>query len=257
MRPVTILILSVALLLASALPCGAPGASGKPGAPADKAISEIRLGKPPLPAPKADPVTARAVERFLAARQSASVDRSRDAAARRLIGAAAKVDAATLAGSPGRTLLAFDFRDGAIERMGTGRFRVPVYLLFADRQGRIVESRDEVLTFTGGAGGYLCTSLKMTSVMSWDSAEAAKSASRLGARDALERGNEFLLDWAKRQTRPAGYSIEDVYAAGAARVLIPCLRFSSDFGKRGYDVVDSPLIMRRGPRGYRLEPAAN
>jgi hypothetical protein len=251
MRPVTILILSAALLLASALPCGAPGA------PADKAISEIRLGKPPAPVPKPDPVNARAVERFLAARQSASVDRSRDAAARRLIGAGVKVDATTLAGSPGQTLLAFDFRDGAIERLGNGRFRVPVYLLFADQQGRIVESRDEMLTFTGGAGGYLCTSLKTTSVMSWDSAEAAKSAAKLGARDALERGNEFLLDWAKRQTRPAGYSIEDVYAAGAARVLIPCLRFTSDFGKRGYDVVDSPLIMRRGPRGYRLEPAAN
>ena len=94
-------------------------------------------------------------------------------------------------------------------------------------------------------------------VMSWDSGEALKSADRLRARDALERGNEFLLDWAKRQTRPAGYSIEDVYAAGAMRVMIPCLRFTAEFGKRGYDVVDSPLIMRRGPKGYRLEPAAN
>ena len=257
MRPVMKLVLSVILLLAFALPCGAPGAPGPAGAAADKAVSEIRLGKAPAPAPKADPATARAVERFLAARQSASVDRSRQAGARRLISAAVKVDAATLTGSPGQILMAFDFRDGAIERQGSGRFRVPVYVLFADQQGRIVESRDEMLTFTGGAGGYLCTSLKTTSVMSWDSGEASKSAARLGARDALERGNEFLLDWAKRQTHPAGFSIEDVYAAGAARVLIPCLRFTSEFGKRGYDVVDSPLIMRRGPRGYRLEPAAN
>ena len=244
----------ILLLLATALPCGAPGT---PRAPADQAISEIRLGKAPVPASKPDPTTTRAVERFLAARQSASVDRYREAGARRLLSGAVKVDAATLAGKPGQTMVAFDYRDGAMERLGTGRFRVQVYLLFADVSGRVVESRDEALTFTGGAGGYLCTSLKTVSMMSWDSNEAFKSASRLRARDALERANEFLLDWAKRQTSPAGYSIEDVYAAGAARVMIPCLRFTAEFGKRGYDVVDSPLIMRRGLKGYRLEPAAN
>jgi hypothetical protein len=255
MRPVTRFILPVILLfIASALPCGAPGT---PRAPADEAISEIRLGKPAVPAPKPDPATTRAVERFLAARQSASVDRYREAGARRLLSGTVKADAATLVGKPGQTMVAFDFRDGAIERLGSGRFRVQAYLLFADVSGRIVESRDEALTFTGGAGGYLCTSLKTASVMSWDSSEAFKSASRLRARDALERANEFLLDWAKRQTSPAGYSIEDVYAAGAMRVMIPCLRFTAEFGKRGYDVVDSPLIMRRGPKGYRLEPAAN
>jgi hypothetical protein len=248
------LILSTVLLIALALPCGAPAA---PRAPADEAVSEIRLGKAPAPAPKPDPVITRAVERFLAARQAASVDRSREPAARRLLGAATKVDAAALIGRPGETLVAFDFRDGGIVRLESGRFRVPVYLLFADKQGRIVESRDEALTFAGGAGGYMCTSLKATNVMSWDFSEAVKSADRLRARDAVERGNEFLLDWARRQTRPAGYSIEDVYAAGAARVMIPCLRFTAEFGKRGYDVVDSPLIMRRGPRGYRIEPAAN
>ena len=257
MRPLMRLIPSVILLLALALPCGAPGALGAPGGPADKAVSEIRLGKAPAPAPKPDPAIARAVERFLAARQSASVDRSREAAARRFVSGAVKVDAATLAGKSGQTIMAFDFRDGEIERLGSGRFRVAVYILLADQQGRVVESRDEVLTFAGGAGGYLCTSLRTAGVMSWDSGEALKSADRLRARDALERGNEFLLDWAKRQTRPAGYSIEDVYAAGAARVMIPCLRFTAEFGKRGYDVVDSPLIMRRGLKGYRLEPAAN
>ena len=75
--------------------------------------------------------------------------------------------------------------DAAIVRLEGGRFRVPVYLLFADRQGRVTESRDEVLTFTGGGGGTICASLKTASVMRWDSGEVVKSAaasSEIGAK---------------------------------------------------------------------------
>jgi len=61
----------------------------------------------------------------------------------------------------------------------------------------------------------------------------------------LRRGREERANWRRdawsaatilcwtgpASDRPAGYSIEDVYAAGAARVLIPCLQITSDFGK--------------------------
>ena len=226
-------------------------------APAEEAPAEIRIGKAPRPAPKPDPAQMRAVEGFLAARQSASIDRSRAPAARRWLTGAVKVDAATLAGESGQTLVAFDFTDGSIERMGEGRFRASAYLLFADRHGRVTESRDEVLTFSGGGQGYGCTSLKTASVMHWDSEEVVKSADRLRSRQALDQADEFLRAWATRQTRLGAYSIEGVYPAGASRIMIPCLKFTAELGKRGYDVVDSPIMMRRGPKGYQIEPVAN
>ncbi|HEY2924415.1 MAG TPA: hypothetical protein VGJ98_05545 [Candidatus Eisenbacteria bacterium] len=242
---------SVMILLAAFFPCAASSA------PAGEPPAEIRIGKAPPPAPRPDPATLRAIERFMAARQSASIDRSRETAARRWLTGAAKVDAATLAGGPGQRLVAFDFNDSSVERLDGGRFRVSVYVLFADRQGRVAESRDELLTFTGGSGGFVCASLKKTSVMHWDSEEAMKSAARLQSRDALERADEFLKSWAQQQTRLGAYSIEGVYPAGSGRIMIPCLKFTAEPGKRGYDVVDSPIIMRRGPRGYQIEPPAN
>jgi len=242
------------LALAIAIACPAPRA---PRASAADPPVEIRLGKQAVPAPKADPAAVHAVERFFAARQTASLNRTRLAAARRLTASAARADDATLAGSPGQTLLAFDFTDGAIERLATGRFRVSVYLLFADRQGKVVESRDEDLVFTGQGGSYVCASLKTTSLMHWDSSEVVKGASRLKASQALDRADESLKEWAQRQNRLAAYSIEDVFPAGSGRIMIPCLKFTAEPGKRGYDVVDSPIMIRRGPRGYQIEPPAN
>ncbi len=228
-----------------------------PLASASEAPTEIRLGKPASPAPKADPAAVRAVERFFAARQSASMDRSRLPAARRWLTAAVKADPSVLAGEPGQTLVAFDFTDGAIERLGSGHFRVSVYLLFADREGKVAESRDEVLTFTGQSGSYVCASLRTTNVMHWDMAEVVKSAERLHSSKALETADQFLKGWTRQQNRLAAYSIEDAYPAGAGRIMIPCLKFTAAIGTRGYDVVDSPIMMRRGPRGFQIEPVAN
>jgi hypothetical protein len=228
-----------------------------PRASASEAPTEIRLGKPAPPAPKADPAAVRAVERFFAARQSASMDRSRLAAAQHGLAGAVKVEPSTLAGEPGQTLVAFDFQDGAIERLGSGRFRVSVYLLFADRQGKVAESRDEVLTFTGQAASYACASLRTTNVMRWDTAEVVRSAERLHSSQALETADQFLKAWTHQQNRLAAYSIEDVYPAGTGRIMLPCLKFTAAVGKRGYDVVDSPIMMRRGARGFQIESAAN
>lgn len=228
-----------------------------PRASASDPPTEIRLGKPAPPVAKADPAAVRAVERFFAARQSASMDRSKLAAAQRWLAGAGKVESSTLAGEPGQTLVAFDFQDGAIERLESGRFRVSVYLLFADRQGKVVESKDEVLTFAGQAAGFVCTSLKTTNVMRWDADEVVKSAERLHSGQALETADQALKGWTQQQNRLAAYSIEDVYPAGSGRVMLPCLKFTAAIGKRGYDVVDSPIMMRRGARGFQIESAAN
>lgn len=214
--------------------------------------ADIRLGKA-APEAKADPAQVRAIERFYAARQDASLDRSHLPIARRMVTGGATMDAATLAGEPGQVLIAFDFTDGAIERLGNGRFRVSVYVLFSDRHGKVMQSRDEVLTFAGP----ICSSLRTTSVMQWGSEQVEKTAGRLHVTQALEHADDILQTWATRQTQFAAYSIEDIYPTAVNRVLIPCLAFSAVAGKRGYDVVDTPIMMRRGSRGFEVESPAN
>jgi hypothetical protein len=167
------------------------------------------------------------------------------------------MDAATLVGGPGQILTAFDFTDGAIERLGSGRFRVSVYVLFADRQGKVVQSRNEVLAFGGEKGALTCTSIQTASVMEWASEPVVKTAARLHVSQALDHANEILQEWATKQTQLAAYSIEDVYPTAVNRVMIPCLAFSAVAGKRGYDVVDTPIMMRRGSRGFEVESPAN
>jgi len=239
-----------ALILAAAAfaPAGAPG---------DEPPTEIRLGKP-KPAPwRPDPALTRAAERFLAARQTASMDRTREPAARRWLPKAVKVDTATLVGKPGQTLVAFQFPEGGIEPLGVGGFRVTVYLLFADAQGRVAETRDEVLTFVGSRETYVCGALKTASSMRWDFEEVQKSADRLHSREAYDRADEFLKSWAMRVQGTAAYSMQDFYPAGSGKFMVPCLRFTAEVGKRGYEVLDSPLIMKRGPKGYQVELASN
>lgn len=170
-----------------------------------------------------------------------------------MLSAGVKVDESALVGGEGQRLVAFDFHDAAIEQASAGRFTVSVYLLFADREGRVTESRDEALTFSGERGAYVCTSLKATNVMIWDSTEIERSAESLQAKDALARAQEFLQAWAQRQRQASAYSIEDIYRADAGKLLIPCLRFTAESGKRGYDVIDSPLVASKGPSGFRVE----
>jgi len=240
-------------LLFATLVGGAPHGVAAPSDPP----TEIRLGKTAAPAPKADPAQVRAIQNFFTARQNASLDRTHLPTARRMIAGGAAMDATLLAGEPGQMLAAFDFTDGAIERLPSGRFRVSVYVLFSDRQGRVVQSRNEVLTFAPSAGYASCLSLKATNVMRWDNEAVVKTAARLHVSQALERADDFLREWATQQRDVAAYSIEDVYPTGVNRVMIPCLQFSAIPGKRGYDVVDAPLMMRKGPKGYQLEPQAN
>ena len=220
---------------------------------ADPEPTEIRLGKAPAPPPAVDANKVRIVERFLAARQVASIDRSRESDPRRFLAGSAKVDDETLVGAKGQRMVAFDFKDAAIEAVGAGRYRAQVYVLFADSDGRVVESRDETLLFSAETGGAVCLSVKPTSVMHWDSSEVQKSASALSAKDALAKAEEFIRSWNQRQADFSAYSIEDIYATGKGQFLVPCLRFTAERGKRGYDVLDSPLVLSRSGSGYQID----
>ena len=240
-------------LLALSLATPTALADTAPTALAEAPPTEIKLGKAPSPPPRVDAAKVRAAERFLAARQAASIDTRRKGDARRLLAGSAKVDDATLYGAPGRRLVAFDFKDSAIEPAGAGKFRVAVYLLFADAEGRVLESRDEILAFSGEGGAYACTSLKSKNVMQWDSNEVAESAAALSAEGAVSRVEDFLKTWSKRQAGASAYSVENVYSAGRGTLLIPCLRFTAVYGKRGYEVVDSPMVLSRGGDGYRID----
>src|SRR5439155_11685581 len=103
--------ISAMILLASTMACPGPA----PRASASDAPAEIRLGKQAVPALKANPAAIRAVERFFAARQGASLDRTRLAAARHLITGAVRGADATLAGAAGEVIIAFDFAGGENE----------------------------------------------------------------------------------------------------------------------------------------------
>ena len=79
----------------------------------------------------------------------------------------------------------------------------------------------------------------------------------LDSKAALARAPELLHAWAQRQRQASAYSIEDIYRADAGKLLIPCLRFTAEFGKRGYEVIDSPLVASKGPSGFRVEATSN
>ncbi len=213
---------------------------------------DIRLGKAPPPPPPSDPARVKAVEGFLAARQVGSHETSRRGAARAIV--ACKADDATLFGSPAATLAAYDFHDAAIEDEGRSAFSVSVYLLFANRDGVVVESRDETLRFEARAKkGYVCTSIAPTNVIAWDAGGVAKTADEIGAADALTRADNVLHAWMTRERGEAAYSLADIWKTEDGRVLVQCLRFTAQRGRRGFDAQDSTLVLRKDGAGYSVE----
>ena len=212
---------------------------------------DIRLGSEP-PKPKSvDPATVASVEKFLGARQLGSRDAKQRGAARAML--AGKADDAELFGPSGATLAAHDFHDRSIEPEGKGSFRVSVYLLFANKDGAVVESRDETLTFAARKGGYVCTGLKAAGSMTWDERGVAETADRLKAGEALARAENALHAWAKRHEGVATYSIADIQEAGDGRYRVQCLRFTASRGRRGFDAQDSTLILVRDGEGFRVD----
>ncbi len=213
---------------------------------------DIRLGTAPPPPAPADPARVKAVENFLAARQVGSHEASKRAAARALL--TAKADDETLFGPPAATLAAYDFHDASIEDEGRSAFSVSVYLLFANRDGVVVESRDEILDFSArGQRGYVCTSIAPTSVITWDAGGVAKTADEIGAADALARADNVLHAWTTRERGEAAYSLADIWKTEDGRVLVQCLRFTAQRGRRGFDAQDSTLVLKKDGAGYSVD----
>src|SRR5258705_3163534 len=90
-------------------------------------VTEIRLVGDPDPAPpKPDAARSKAVERFLSARQDASIDRVLTARLRRGLATREQVTDEILAGPRGATLVAFDFDDSDVPRAGAKPARFDV-----------------------------------------------------------------------------------------------------------------------------------
>jgi len=218
---------------------------------AEPEITEIRLGEEPPAPPKPNRSIVNAVERFLAARQDASIDRSLAGQARALLGT--KVDDDVLLGPPETSLVAFDFHDDAVEALGSGRYRVTAYLLFSDATGQIVESRDETLVFSSREEGAICTELKTTNVIAWSQEGISEAAKTIGASLELERANRYLREGSREGDRLLAYSVADVTRDTGGKVLVQCLRFKSQAGKRGFEVSASPLVLTRTADSIRVE----
>ena len=214
-------------------------------------VAEIRLGEAPPAAPKANRDIVHAVERFLAARQDASIDRSLAGRARSLL--ATKAEDGVLFGPPDASLVAFDFHDDAIEALGSGRFRVTAYLLFSDDAGQVVESRDETLVFSSREGGAVCTELKTTNSIAWNQEGISEAAKNIGASLELDRANRYLREGSRGGDNFLAFSVADVTRETGGKVLIQCLRFKSQAGKRGFEVSASPLVLTRTADSIRVE----
>jgi hypothetical protein len=213
---------------------------------------DIRLGKAPPPSRPPDRAKVAAVDRFLAARQTGNQSQKRRGEARALL--AAKADDGVLFGPGGEALLAYDFHDQSIQPAGKGAFRVEVYLLFADKDGVVRESRNETLLFAARGSGYVCSSIRPTGSIQWDQAAVAKTAGAIGADEALARAENVLHAWRQRQQWNAAYSVADVKLAGDGSVLVQCLRFTANRGRRGFDSKDSTLVLRKeSSGGYRVD----
>src|SRR5881396_974053 len=164
----------------------APSAFAEPG------VTEIRLGAPPPAQASVDKAKVKAVEQFLAARQAGSTDRGLASRARALLRTKARLDDAALFGAKGSVLAAFDFHDEAIEPAGAGRFRVSVFLLFADAAGQVVESRDEELTFAKAGDTHICEGLRVTNRVEWSQTDVLEAARSLGATRELDEAQRYL-----------------------------------------------------------------
>ncbi len=220
---------------------------------AQPGVTEIRLGTPaPVPAP-IDKAKVKAVEHFLAARQAGSTDRSVASRARSLLRTKERVDDATAFGPKGSILAAFDFHDEAIEAAPPGRFRVSVFLLFANPAGQVVESRDEELIFSKAGDTYACEALRVTNTIVWSQEQVLEAARSLGASRELDEAQRYVQSTASKSRRVA-YSLADVQKGADGKVVVQCLRFKSDPGRRGFDVTTAPIVLSRSDDSVRVEP---
>jgi hypothetical protein len=208
--------------------------------------TEIRIGEGASPHAPNDRVRAEAVEGFLAARQEGSIHPSMTAGARSMVQSVEPIRDEVLFAHKGQTIAAFDFHDESIETAAYGGFQVSVYLLLADSDGRVVESRDETLTFSERGGSTVCTGLRAVNVIAWGQEGVLETARSLEASHELDRAEHFLHTIAEERTHILSYSLADVERGADGKVVVQCLRFQANLGKRGFDVTTPPLVVSRG-----------
>lgn len=245
----TLLITAAPALAEPALAPPAPDES----APAESGVTEIRLGTASQEGQKADRAKISAVERFLAARQAGSIDRDLASRARALLRTKDRPDDATLFGPKGATLAAFDFHDDAIAPEASGLFAVSVFLLFANEAGQVVESRDEDLFFSREEDGYVCTILRATNVIAWGQEGVREEAARLGATQELDEAQRHLVESAGGKNQRSSYSLAEVQKDADGKIVVRCLRFRSEPGKRGYEVRIAPIVLSKSTNSIRVE----
>jgi len=221
---------------------------------ADPDVTDIRLGTAAPPPATADKAKVKAVERFLAARQAGNADRALASKARALLRTKERVDDATLLGPKASVLAAFDFHDEAIEPEGAGKFRVSVFLLFASETGQVVESRDEELTFSRAGDSYLCEGLRVTNRVEWSQTDVLEAARTLGASRELDEAQRYVRQSTTGKAARVAYSFADVQKNADGRIVVQCLRFKSDPGRRGFDVTTAPIVLSRSDDSIRVEP---
>ncbi len=247
--------LAAPLVSASALaPAVARADSPNAADPAGAPPAEIRLGNPAPAPPKPDAARSRAVERFLSARQDASVDRILASRLRREMATREQVTDEILAGPRGGTLIAFDFDDADIPRLGSkaGRFDVTAYLLFASADGQVVETRDEELTFVPSGGGYACAKIVPTNVISWDSQVALERAVDAGIARDLDRLKEHWRGPAD-PGRLVAFSLSDVKRRPDGDVTVSCLRYTARPGQRGFESDSDAVVITKTDGAFQLE----
>jgi len=246
MRPASLAL----LLLVAAFPAFAgtdPGSDST-------AATEIVLGDvtpPPPPAP--DDFRVQAVEGFLAVRQDGSLGRAVDRAAKLKSMGPKGATEEEIYGPKGSRLIAFDFSPEAIESEGAGHFRVPVYLLFADEEGKVVESRDESLDFSETNGVWVCAARRTSAAMSWIGDGVLDTAESLGVSEELVQAEKHLQDWTIGRKESLAYSVADVAKEAGGRVIVSCLRYTAEYGRRGFDVKTEPLVLSREQGVLRVE----
>jgi len=231
-------VLAFALLLVACTACWAQSTSSPD-------PTEIRLGDDLPPPPPNDREPFDAVERFLAARQQGSIDSTMRADARAMLHTGQTVPDESLFGRAGQSIAAFDFHDESVQKDDSGTFEVSVYLLLAGRDGRVVESRDETLVFSRVGDDYACTTVRATNVIAWAEDSVVETARSLEASRALDRAERFLQAKAGERTHILAYSVADVARDSGGRVVVQCLCFQADLGKRGFDVTTTPLVVNR------------
>jgi len=247
MRPalLALLVLVAAVPALAGVDSGANGSTGS--------AAEIRLGQAPPPPPAVDSSRATAVERFLAARQEGSAARAKGRTVKLPAMAPRGATAEELYGPKEARLIAFDFKNESVEPSGAGRFQVTAFLLFADEAGQVVESRDESLAFAGKSGAWTCVSRQTTASMSWSSDGVLDTAAAIGVTEELRLARTHLRDWTFGRRQGLAYAVADVAKESDGRVVVQCLRFTADPGKRGFGVDSAPLVLTRDRGTLRVE----